>query len=149
MIKELILAIILGAFLGLGVMGGYLTLNKKNVAQKTPTVEISPTPISDNIVSITPTPQKTSNDQITIDSPENNSVISVSKTDFTGITKPNSTIIITTASNSFNGKSDNTGKFDISVDLDSGVNLIKVTAIDPNDNQTEIPLMVTYSTAKF
>jgi len=146
MIKELFLAIILGAILGLGVMGSYLALNKKVNTNQNKTAEITPI-ISDTPISITPTVNN-SNDQLTIDSPENETVVSVSKVNFTGITKPNSNLIITTSTKSFTGKSDNSGKFNLAVDLESGVNLIKVTSIDPNDNQTEILTTITYSTAK-
>lgn len=146
MIKELILAIILGALLGLGIMGGYLTANKKIIFKKSSTTEISPTPATSD--EITPTPETNSNKQLTIDSPEDNSIVSVSKINITGITVPNSIIIITTSSNSFNNKSDESGKFDIPIELESGANFIKVTSIDSEDNQTEIPLIITYSTAK-
>lgn len=146
MIKELILAIILGALLGLGIMGGYLTANKKIIFKKPSATEISPTPEINQ--EITPTPTVGSNDQLTIDSPENNSIVSVSKINITGITTPNSIIIITTSSDSFNDKSDENGKFNIPIELESGANLVKVTTIDSNDNQTDITLTITYSTAE-
>jgi len=147
MIKEYFIAIILGAILGFGATGAFFALNKNN--NKPNATTISPIPTDSQMstqVSITPTSEKKS--PISIISPENNTVLSTAKTKIKGNTKPNSLIIISTPSKTFNDKSNSNGVFDISVELDSGINLIKISSIDQNDNQDETEITLTYSTTK-
>lgn len=149
MIKELFLAIILGALLGFGVTGGFFALQKnKNPTvvtdNITPTISISP----ENITPTIDVNQNKSNSSLTITSPENNAVVATSKLAITGSTQPNSTIIITTLTNSYTTTSDSSGSFSTTIDLDSGANQINLTSIDSDDNQTESQLLITYSTAK-
>ncbi|MEI8068131.1 MAG: hypothetical protein WCG91_04280 [Candidatus Shapirobacteria bacterium] len=146
MIKELFLAIILGSLLGFGVTGGFFALQKN----KTPSVnidKITPTiSIPADKVTPTATTQKTN---LNITSPENNSVVTTSKIEIKGSTTANSNVIITTLTNSYTTKSDASGAFSTTIDLDSGANQINLTSIDPDDNQIESQLIITYSTAKF
>ena len=149
MIKELFLAIILGALLGLGVTGGYFALNKdKNpsivVNNSTPTISISPENITPTITINQTKPVS----PLTIISPEDNIIVATSKLAIIGSTLPNSTIIITTLTTSYSTTSDSSGNFKTSIVLDSGANQINLTAIDNDDNQTESQLNITYSTAK-
>lgn len=147
MIKELLLAAFIGGILGFGVTGGYLTLQNKNSNSKPNTVITEPTLIPTQ----TETPPETEIkpvEGIQIDSPENNSLVTTSKTDLTGISTPNSHIVVVTPSNSFVGQSDSQGKFNISISLDSGLNLIKISAIDTDGNQKDTQINLTYSTAK-
>lgn len=148
MIKELFLAIIIGALLGFGVTGGYLTLNKKNNSQ-TPVIISQPT--------IIPTPtnnpsfsEKNDNypDKLKITSPENNLLVSKSSLNITGNSTNNSQIIINTATENFVGQSDETGFFDIPIELEAGLNIIKVSAIDAEGNQIDTEINITYSTVK-
>lgn len=150
MIKELFLAITLGALLGFGITGGFLALNKNKPASTsvtpTPTIydlqsTISPTP--------TPSPEETiTSSQLIIDSPEDGSIVSSSKLKITGSSDPKDTIIITTPVKVYNLSSDDSGLFETTIDLESGANLVKITAIDANDNQSDAQILVTYSTAK-
>lgn len=148
MIKELFLAIALGSILGFGLTGAFFALNKN----KTPTQqnEVIPTPtITDMQLSTTTTPAASKTEtSIKITSPENNAVLSNSKISIKGDSKPNSLIVISTPTKTFNGKSNANGVFSISIELDSGVNLLKISSIDSNDNQEEVELSLTYSTAK-
>jgi hypothetical protein len=150
MIKELFLAIIIGAILGLGITGGYLNLHNKDKTPKNNTIitepTLVPTIITDNNLSPTSSPKKS--DSIKISSPEDNSLLNTEKTIISGITTPDSHIIISTISNTFIGQSDKDGNFSITVKLDSGFNIIKISSIDTNDNQKDTQLNVTYSTAK-
>ncbi len=152
MIKELFLAITLGSILGFGVTGAFFALNKSKVTNKQASIEISPTPTIIEIqmstkISPTPTNSQTKN-SINITSPENNSVVSNSKIIIKGSSKPNNLIIISTPTKSFNSKTNSNGIFSINVELDSGINLIKINSVDSEDNQEEIELNLTYSTAK-
>lgn len=147
MIKELFITIILGAILGFGATGAFLTFNKGNTKSNVTTISPIPTDTQMSTqVSITPTSEKKS--PINITSPENNSVLSTSKTNIKGNTKPNSLIIISTPSKTFSDKSNSNGVFNISVELDSGINPIKISSIDQDDNQDETEITLTYSTTK-
>jgi hypothetical protein len=145
MIKELFLAIILGALLGFGLTGGYYSITKKNTPPVSNIVTPSPTsPTTSPIPTIVQTTQ-----EIIIAEPENNSVVSSPKTLITGTASPESNIIINTPINSYNVKSDTDGNFSMSVDLAPDINQIHITAINSDDTQTDTLLYVTYSNTKF
>ena len=151
MFKELVLAITLGAILGFGVTGAFFALNKNKTIAKNQTVQLTPTPTTDTQMStqISTTPSITPvQSAINITSPEKDSVLSNSKISIKGDSKPNSLIVISTPSKTFSGKANGNGVFNISIELDSGVNLIKISSIDSQDNQDQIEISLTYSTAK-
>ena len=150
MIKELFLAIIIGALLGFGVTGGYLTLHQKTQSQE-PVIITQPTTIP------TPTNEpfsteneniETSNNKLNIISPEDNLLVSNSALNITGNTINNSQIIINTATENFTGQSDQDGLFNIPIKIEAGFNIIKISAIDPQGNQLDTEINITYSTAK-
>lgn len=152
MIKELFLAIALGSILGFGITGAFFALNKNKNTPKPNSSEISPTPTITDLqmstkVTTTPSVSQTES-SINITSPENNAVLSNSKINIKGDSLPNSLIIISTATKTFSGKSNSNGVFSISIELESGINLIKINSIDSSDNQSETELNLTYSTAK-
>lgn len=145
MFKELFLAIILGALLGFGITGGYLAIDKKNKPEKTQSVITSPTPITDDT---TKDIVEKKDEGLTIDSLQDFDVVSQENLEINGITTlPNSTIIATLGEIIVNNKSDKDGKFKLEIELESGLNIIKITVIDPNNNQFEKTLNITYSTA--
>jgi len=151
MIKEYLLVIFLGTILGFGITGGYYAL-RQNKTTKQEVTDISPTPTITEIqistqVSVTPSVSATKT-SINITSPENGTVISTSKTSIKGDAKPNSLIVISTPSQTFSGEANSNGIFSINIQLDSGVNLIKISSVDLEDNQEETELTLTYSTAK-
>jgi hypothetical protein len=151
MIKEYFLAIFLGAILGLGITGGYFALRqnktKQNIGDVLPTPTIVETQMSTQI-SVTPSISKIKT-SINTTSPENGTVLSTAKISIKGDAKPNSLIIISTPSQTFSDKANSNGVFSINIELDSGVNLIKISSIDSEDNQDQTELSLTYSTAKF
>lgn len=149
MIKELVLAIILGGILGFGFTGGYLTLRQKSQAQNQVIITeptIIPTPATSQITVGDET--KDSANKLTITSPENNLLVSTSTLNITGSTISNSQIIINTATDNFTGQSDPEGLFDIKIELEAGLNIIKISSIDSQGNQIDTELNITYSTAK-
>jgi len=148
MFKELILAIIIGAILGLGITGGYMTMQHKSEAPKEKPIITEPTlipTISDNNST---TNETKSSKEITITSPEPDSLLSSEKISIIGTSPKNSNIIIVTPTNSFVGKSDDKGNFQIPITLDSGFNTIKITSIDQENIQKDTSINITYSTAK-
>jgi len=148
MIKELFLAIALGALLGFGITGGYLALHPKNPPQNnTATVIVEPTVIP-TITGTNSQTNSTPSSQLSITSPEDNLLVSTAKINITGTTTANSHIIINSQSQTFIGQSDTSGNFNISITLDSGLNIIKISSIDSTDNQLDTQLNITYSTAK-
>jgi hypothetical protein len=155
MFKELLLAIVLGALLGFGLTGGYVAFNKNK--NTTPTVTISPTPTpATNSIKKTTTPsvnqttddQNTGDHQITIESPEPESIIANSQITLKGTTSPQSYLVITSPVKTYFSTADNAGNFSIDIEIESGVNLIQIDSIDTTDNQASAKLIVTYSTAK-
>jgi hypothetical protein len=150
MFKELILAIIIGAILGLGLTGGYMTMQHKNETPKKDQVIVEPTliPTTTDQQPSTSNKSEEKTDTIKITSPEDNALLTSDKTSISGTTSKNSNIVITTPSNSFIGKSDESGNFKIAVTLDSGLNTVKITSIDADNNQKDTSINITYSTAK-
>lgn len=149
MFKELILATIIGAILGLGVTGGYMTIQHKTEPPKEKSVIIEPTLIpttTDNNPN-TDDSSKLSK-EIIINSPEPNSLLSSEKTSIIGTTTKNSHIVVITSTNSFIGQSDDQGNFQIPITLESGLNIIKITSLDQENNQKDTSINITYSTAK-
>lgn len=158
MIKELILAIALGSLLGFGITGGYVAVknSKSNTINNTQTLP-TPTP-TDNLSGTvntnqpTPTPDNnisTSDHQIQIESPKNESIASNSQITLKGSTSAQSHLIIVTPIKTYYSNADNAGNFSIDIEIESGVNQIQIDSIDSDDNQASTQLIVTYSTAKF
>jgi hypothetical protein len=81
MIKEILLAAFIGGILGLGVTGGYVTLQNKNVSTKNnqKAVITEPTLIPTQPESLMKIDNKTT-DNIKINSPEDDSLVSSEKT---------------------------------------------------------------------
>ncbi len=133
MLKEIILAIIIGALLGFGLTGGYLAINKRNTSNDNPPVITSPTPISNSDESS----NSSENKDITIDSLENYDLVDDDSLKLSGTTTSNSTIVITIGEEILDDTSDDQGKFTFDLSLESGLNIIKITVIDDQDNQFE------------
>ncbi|MFA6250945.1 MAG: hypothetical protein WC686_05640 [Candidatus Shapirobacteria bacterium] len=156
MLKELILAIILGSILGFGVTGGFITL-KKSGKPNLPPSSNAPTPTisapNNPVVSTAPTPSFSpelpeNNINLTIDEPLNESIVANSKTTIKGTTAADSHLVVATPLKVFTLTADSQGYFETEVELESGVNLIQVNSSTPDNFQYEKELIVTYSTAK-
>jgi hypothetical protein len=153
MLKELLLAITLGSLLGFGVTGGYLVLKKDKSSVRPPVTTTIPTKATERststlIATSTPESASTIDHHITVESPENESIISTSQISVKGTTTPLSTIIINTSIKSYYTTADNSGNFSQDIEIDSGPNSIQIDSFDPLDNQASTKLIVTYSTAK-
>lgn len=155
MIKDLFLAIILGALLGFGITGAILAIRH---SKPTPTLTVSTitatpsTPAADSSITSTPTTAptgtQTESPNIVIDAPQNYAVVANSKINLKGSTVPDSLIVVVTPIKSYSLKSNSSGNFDLDIELETGVNIVKVSAVSPDDSQSETQLIVTYSTAK-
>lgn len=158
MLKELFVAIILGALLGFGITGGYFSLVKntppKTLPPTTPTPQVATTPSTDSLTT-SPTPtddsQNTSEatNTLTLDSPENESLVTNSKITLKGSTSPSSYVIAITPKGTYSTQANASGAFEFEVDIDSGANIISLTSVSQDDATTTSEVLVTYSTAKF
>jgi len=142
MIKELTIAIVLGAIIGFGATSGIIALKKQNK-----TTLSSPTPIvQTNDLTSTPDQQKHT---LTITSPDNEIVVDSDRLDIQGQTTPASQIVIHTQTNSFFIEADDSGAFNQTVTLEAGANLIQISSISPTEEQVDFNLIITYSTVDF
>jgi hypothetical protein len=156
MIKDFLLAILLGALLSFGATGGYYSL--KNYQTKSVTLgqtqELLPSPTIVDDQDSEVTSQDASNGTnsshtLSITSPENETLLDTPVTDIKGSTSPNSTVILQTPKKSFTQQSDKLGNFTFSkIELEGGVNFIQISSVDQNDNQVDYELLLTYSSAK-
>ncbi len=155
MIKELLIAITLGALLGFGVTGGIVALRKNQTTTPVTATDISPTPtITDTSVNTDSTSDSdenlnTNSHQITIESPADESVTGNSQVTIKGSTTPQSHLVISTPIKTYFVIADNAGNFNTDIEIDSGVNQIQIDSVDPQDNQATKQIIITYSTAKF
>lgn len=143
MFKDLFLALVLGALLGFGLTGSYLTYNKSKQTKIIPQKTSQPTPEITQI----PTETPSSNISLTVLNPEENSLFNKSSLTVSGTTSPRAFVIVNTPVDTYNSKADDQGDFSIVTDLETGINDIEVTAIDENDNQISSNLFATYSTS--
>lgn len=143
MIKELTIAIVLGAVIGFGVTIGLVSMkNKNNSLPNNPTPEVTPSP-SDDLS--TPPSLHT----LSIEKPDNEIVTDSDKIDIVGTTTADSQVVINSQNDTFFITSDKLGSFSQTVELEAGVNLIQISSISPDEKQVDTNLIVTYSTADF
>ena len=143
MIKELILAIILGTLVGIVATTfakDKLITNKNSL----PSMSISPT--IDQQVSLTPAPIS---HFLTLSQPQNQIVTDTDTITITGQTSPKSQIIVYLQPQSFSLQADESGNFSHTVELESGFNLIQISSFSPQQDQASLDLQITYSTAEF
>lgn len=164
--KEIVLAIILGSLLGLGLTGSYYFLTTKNDLSVKPITTLNdqtrlPSTASPSQETVQPsvhpdTDTEVSNNlsssttiSLTISSPVNESITDSSKTTIKGETAANAYIIASTATKSFYTQANSTGSFSLTIDLESGANLVRIDSIiETGNSQTSTDLLITYSTAK-
>ncbi len=157
MFKELVLAILLGIFIGFGVTGSFLGVKK--IAQKRaniPQISIpTSSPTKNNEVTLTlpqenPTPTPTNgNSNLIIGTPSPNDVVAKDSLVIEGNTKPNSYITAVTSLVTEYIQADSSGNFTLNMTLEAGINQIKLSSIDPDGKIETLDLPITYSNAKF
>ncbi len=142
MIKELTIAIVLGALIGFGATSGIISLKNQNKGS-----QASPTPIvqTSDLTSTPNQPEHT----LTITSPDNEIVVDSDQLDIQGQTTPASQIVIHTQQNSFFIETDESGAFSQTITLEGGANLIQISSISPTEQQVDLDLIITYSTVDF
>lgn len=150
MIKELSLAVIFGLLIGFGLTGTFFYVKQSNHKPKAVPNIIVPTlsPETTGNPKLSPTSNPSTNPNLEITSPQNNDIISTSKTTLKGLSSPNSLIIITTPLKNYQLSADSQGKFSQSIDLEGGLNAINITSIDQSDFENHIEIFLTFSTTK-
>ncbi|MBU1130397.1 hypothetical protein KKE45_03720 [Patescibacteria group bacterium] len=152
MLKELLLAILLGSIIGFAVTGGIWNFKNKQQSNANPTPMAGGPSIlkeEEKENNNTPTPTPENIHFLNIDNPENESVTNKGETTLSGNTTTNSIIAIKSITDSFFITTDKDGSFSQDIELEGGINLIQISSIDTNDNQINKEILITYSTAKF
>jgi len=149
--KEFIVAIFLGLVVGLLIVVGIIIARQafeKHQASLEGSANGSPisTSLSTGSPTATPTPAKHS---ITIDFPDDNSVVSSSELVISGKTTPKSTIAIVSEKNELFTPADEAGLFSQKIELITGINEVKIASLAPNEELAEIILTVVFTTAEF
>ncbi len=135
--KEVLFAILLGGIIGAVVAFGLWRANKA-LTNNNPKDFIQTAPKTEK--------NEMSSGALVVDSPETNSVVSLDSVKVIGKTTPESTVILSTKEEEVLLEADKDGKFEGTIKLAGGANLIKVTSIDKDGEKEEIELAVVYST---
>ncbi len=139
--KEVVLAISIGFALGLIITFGIWTANQslKNLPQPSPKASVSPSPTPSNQVT---------NNQLTINSPDDESLVAADTTTVSGTTTAGATLLIVSESGEQTSVADASGNFSVDVDLITGFNTITVYSYSTDGQESSKSLTTTYSTAK-
>lgn len=131
--KEVLIAIILGAALGLVIAFGIWRANLALAPREEVQVQVQPTP----------TPEAFT---LVITSPEDNSVVAESEISVEGKTQPGATVVIQYDEGETVLIADENGSFASPVELVAGANTIVVSAFDEEGEGNEKALTVVFST---
>jgi hypothetical protein len=132
--RELIWVIAIGVIFGLIIAFGVWRINSE--MSKSTQEEPESTPAAQN----------TGGEfKITLNSPDNNSVVTASPVTVSGITKPLLWIVISGENEDYIVQSDEKGAFTQDVDLTPGANRIGLTAFGPSGSQSKEDVVVVYS----
>lgn len=140
--KEVLIAIIIGFGLGLVITFGIWSANKA-IKDSAPTAS---EPISvPEVVSPTPVPPAFS---LNLFMPEDNSISDQEKIEVSGETAPEAIVVILYQKGEKILEADEEGLFTTEIDLEGGVNEIRITAYDQEGNEEEKTVTVVFSTAE-
>lgn len=134
--KEVILAIIIGAILGLIITFGIYTASS---ATKPQVASPQPTPVASALVQGT--------NHVSITSPIADSLLDTDTTTVSGTTTPNATVAVIAPDSNTIVVADKDGRFSADVTLEGGINIITATSFDKDGNKATTQVTVVYSTA--
>ena len=137
--KEALIAIIIGFLFGLLITFGVYTANRSLKEQELEVKTPSPT--------VSASPESSPETPLVIDSPENESLVDEEKLVLRGRSSPEAIIAIFTEENEHLLTTSKEGTFSAEITLVKGVNNIKITAVDKENQKTEKDLTIVYSTA--
>jgi hypothetical protein len=136
--KEVLSAIILGVIIGLVLTYGIYT------AQSAYKRQTSPASISETGNQASPLPSSDSSQNLTIITPENESIQSKDTAIITGMATPKAYVTAVTDTNDVLVQSDSEGNFSLELPLASGVNLITIESTTEAGTQEQKQVTVTY-----
>jgi hypothetical protein len=131
--KELLYAIIAGISIGLIFAFGTWKISRA-IKKDTPNVTVKKS-----------TPSTKNSHSVSIDKLNNFDVVTESIV-LSGLTTPDSNVIIMTAEADFGGKSNSAGEFGIEVNLPKGLSEIRVISIDNQNNISEVKILLVSET---
>lgn len=138
--KEIIFAISAGIMFGVVIGFGAWRANStfKNESAKTEVLQ-------DTETQSTNTPTLIPGQGISLLTPETNDVVSENPIQITGISTPNSYIIISFSTKDYVTETDSKGSFSEAVSLDAGINEILITSIDQSGSEVQKEITIVYS----
>ena len=141
--KEVVFAILSGSVLGLIIAFGVW---RANIALKS---TISKATAKPQTVQVIKSAQNEFN--FTIASPKNLSIATTSTAKITGISKPESQVVVVAQTEDTISKTDAKGGFEVKADLSGGLNILKIVSFDPLNGLSQENLTLVYSSefAKF
>lgn len=139
--KEVVIAIILGAALGLSLAFAIWRANQALAPEKLQTEQkqISPSPVLSDT-------SETGTTELVVTAPENGIVVNTDTVLVRGTAVSGATIVIISNTGEIILEAGRDGSFDQSVKLEGGANQIKVEAYDSEGNKAEKIITVVYST---
>lgn len=136
--KEVLVAILLGAVLGLAIAFGVWRAN----------IALNAVPQTQQLTQSDTTPsngQETTNGTLIITEPENNTLTASGTVTIKGKAEKNSVIIITSPTDEVSAVADSQGNWSQDIKLEAGANAILVMSINENGQEESEELTVTYS----
>jgi len=146
MTKELVIAICLGAIIGVGITLGlnqYKTFTRNQNNLPTPTLT------SQDITPQVTLLQNHIEHQLSITSPDNSTVVDSDSITIKGTTTAQSQVVINLATDTLFLEADTDGNFSQEVELDAGSNIIQISSFSPTEEEASTTILITYSTADF
>jgi len=127
--KEIIIAIIIGIFLGLIITYGLYT--SRTVAENNAQTQISETELNDNN-------QEINSNQLSIYEPTDGLVITDKKIAVSGASLANNFIVVFIGNDEIITQADESGNFSVEANLEIGANIITAIAVDENGQQSQV-----------
>jgi len=140
--KETVFLSLIALLIGLLVAGGafyaYQLLNKPSDSKPTTiTLNATPTPVSSN------------SEELMVDEPDDEIVVTNKSVTISGKTLPGSTVIVTSENDERVAEPAGNGNFSLTTTIADGVNIIEILAILPSGEERKVVRTVTYSRESF
>ncbi len=152
--KELLTAIAIGAIFGFIITAAFWLIQEgklKEILEKETEItkeEVPQKNQEEKEETQTGEEEKTEKIYLKVESPENESVLAKSLQKITGQTQPSAFVVVLHEEGDEITTADEDGNFEISIELNGGLNVVKIISFNSDGESTETILHLTYSTAK-